>query len=99
MTTAASSVAVTLPRLNPPSFLGPIQKPTASARKIASSGYARSVSAIHCKRIIGSASTSPSRSGGQGDDNVAPEGKQDVPTAYATPYPRDGTALFADSCT
>ena len=41
--TAASSVAVTLPKLKPPSFFGPSQKPTASATKIASSGYCRSV--------------------------------------------------------
>jgi hypothetical protein len=36
--TAASNVAVTLPRLKPATFFGPIQNPTASARKIASSG-------------------------------------------------------------
>jgi len=30
MATAASRVAVTLPRLNPATFLGPIQKPMAS---------------------------------------------------------------------
>ena len=38
ITTAASNVAVTLPRLKPPSFLGPIQNPIASDRNIASSG-------------------------------------------------------------
>ncbi len=47
--TAASNVAVTLPRLKPASFFGPTRKPTASARKIASSGYERSVSTIHCQ--------------------------------------------------
>ena len=36
--TAASSVAVTFPRLKPATFLGPIQNPIASAKKIASSG-------------------------------------------------------------
>jgi hypothetical protein len=43
MTTAARSVAVTVPRLKPASYIGPIQNPMASAKKIASSGYARSV--------------------------------------------------------
>jgi hypothetical protein len=43
ITTAASSVAVTFPTLKPATFLGPIQNPIARARKIASSGYERSV--------------------------------------------------------
>jgi hypothetical protein len=45
--TAASNVAVTLPRLNPASFFGPIQNPTASAKNTESSGYARSVLISH----------------------------------------------------
>jgi hypothetical protein len=38
MATAASKVAVTLPRLKPATFFGPTAKPIASARKMASSG-------------------------------------------------------------
>ena len=38
MATAASSVPVTLPRLKPAIFFWPTQKPSASAKKIASSG-------------------------------------------------------------
>ena len=37
ITTAASSVAVTLPRAKPAIFFAPSQKPSASARKMASS--------------------------------------------------------------
>src|SRR5262245_48633192 len=45
--TPASSVLVTTPRLNLPSLICPTQKPSASVRKIAISGYCRSISNSH----------------------------------------------------
>ena len=42
MTTPASSVPTTLPRLNEPMRIRPMTKPTASVRKIASSGFSLS---------------------------------------------------------
>ena len=83
--TAASSVAVTLPRLNPASFFGPIQKPTASARKMASSGFERSMPTIHAQIPIRHLLTPGAVQAISATMTVPQIARNTLPTAYATP--------------
>ena len=61
MTTPASSVPTTFPRLNEPMRIRPITKPTASVRKIASSGFSRSADT---KNVIVGSLSPPSAAAG-----------------------------------
>src|SRR5215831_9040209 len=70
--TPASSVLVTTPRLNLPSLICPTQKPIASVRKIAISGYCRSVSDSHFIFCL----APPLDVGGSAIDRASPDGRQ-----------------------